>query len=367
MRKKVAIIIPTKNRSKFLVELLKYYNEIECRHTIYIGDASNSKHVGIVLSVIKSLNNKINIVHKQYPEFCRGARDIGITVKKMLEVVEEEYVVYSGDDDYYIPRALDKCVDFLETNLDYSSVHGFGNFVKYDENIGKSIIGGRYYLNEYQGVSGAERLKIFINKSSNLLMSIHRKESFMRACRNMELLTATLFIELMPGSMSTTLGNSKRLNELYLIRGIHGARDVQPKLIENIIDPEWLNSLQIYIRTLSDEIKTVDGVDEESAKQIVKQGLSMYLKRSIEEAYCEGEALSRKNLGKRILGKMKKMVPLFVKNFAKKNIGLFINDKKLQESICYTSELLPEAEPYYNERMAILMSFNRIENVSLAE
>lgn len=367
MRKKVAIIISTKNRSNFLVELLKYYNEIECRHTVYIGDASNPKHVEIVLSAIKSLSNKINVVHKQYPEFCRGARDIGVTVKKLLEVVEEEYVVYSGDDDFYIPRSLDKCVDFLETNRDYSSVHGFGNFVKYDENIGKSIIGGRYYLNEYQGASGAERLKMFINKSSNLLMSIHRKESFMRACRNMELLTATLFIELMPGSMSTVLGNSKRLNELYLIRGIHDSRDIQPKLIENIIDPEWLHSLQIYIRTLSEEIKTVDSVDEENAKQIVERGLSIYLKRSIEDAYCEREALSQKNLSKRILDKMKKIIPLFVKNFINKNIGLFANDKKRLDSICYTSELLPETEPYYKERMAILMSFNKIRNVSLAE
>lgn len=367
MKKKVAIIIPTKNRSNFLVELLKYYNEIECRHTIYIGDASNPKHVEIVLSAIKSLSNKINVVHKQYPEYCRGARDIGITVKELLEVVEEEYVVYSGDDDFYIPRSLDKCVDFLETNLDYSSVHGFGNFVKYDEDIGKSIIGGRYYLNEYQGASGAERFKMFINKSSNLLMSVHRKERFIEACRNIELLTATLFIELMPGSMSTTQGNSKRLNELYLIRGIHGARDIQPKLIENIIDPEWLHSLQIYISTLSEEIRKVDGVDEENAKQIVEQGLSMYLKRSIEEAYCEREALSRKNLSKRILDKMKKNIPLFVKNCIKKNIGLFVNDKKLQEGICYTSELLPKAESYYNERMAILMSFDRIRNVSLTE
>jgi len=362
MKKRAAIIISTKNRSNFLVELLKYYSEFKCKHTIYIGDASNPKHFEIVMSAIKSLSNKINIVHKQYPEFCRGQIDVGITVKKLLEIVEEKYVVYSGDDDFFIPRALNKCVDFLETNLEYSSVHGFGNYAFYDEKIGKSIIGGRYYLNEYRGLSGAERLEMFNNKSSNLLMSVHRKEVFTEACRNMELLSAAMFIELMSASMSTILGNSKSLNELYLIRGLHCARYIQPELIENIIDPEWWNSLQIYIRTLSEGIIKVDGVDEEKAKQIVEQGLSIYLKKSIVEVYCERVTMSRRNISECILDKVRKSVPLLVKNLIKESIGMLSNDKRLQDSIYYTSELLPESESYYNERMEILMLFNRRRN-----
>ena len=61
MGKKVAIIIPTKNRPEKLIELLKYYAEIKSCHTIYIGDASDSQRINEIIPTIKSLSKYINI------------------------------------------------------------------------------------------------------------------------------------------------------------------------------------------------------------------------------------------------------------------------------------------------------------------
>ena len=41
---KVAILIPTMNRSDFLIRQLNYYANVKSQHPIYIGDASNIEH-----------------------------------------------------------------------------------------------------------------------------------------------------------------------------------------------------------------------------------------------------------------------------------------------------------------------------------
>ena len=125
---KVAIIISTKNRSEFLIALLKYYAEIKSHHTLYIGDASEEYHLNKTIPVINSLSSKINIVFRQYPEYSRGQTDNAKTIAKMLEIVEEKYSVGSGDDDYFIPKSLEKCADFLENNPNYCSAHGNGTY-----------------------------------------------------------------------------------------------------------------------------------------------------------------------------------------------------------------------------------------------
>ena len=186
MNKKVAIIISTKNRSNSLINLIKYYAEIESQHTLYIGDASDPHHTNEIIPIVKSLRNDINIIYKQYPEYGRGIADLGKTVKKLLEFVEEEYVVGSGDDDYFIPKSLDKCVDYLENNSNYSSVHGYGTFIEYNETQQKSIVGGEYNLNAYKAESASERLKMFSNSPAGLFFSVHRKDIFRKSFQNVE-------------------------------------------------------------------------------------------------------------------------------------------------------------------------------------
>ena len=53
--KKVAIVISTKNRSEKLIELLKYYAEIESQHTLYIGDASDTYHINEIIQQMKNI------------------------------------------------------------------------------------------------------------------------------------------------------------------------------------------------------------------------------------------------------------------------------------------------------------------------
>lgn len=322
MTKKVAIIIPTKNRSKFIINLLKYYAEIESHHTLYISDASDSYHTNAIIPIIKSLRNDINIIHKQYPEYGRSVVDLGNSVKKILEFVEEEYVVGSGDDDYFIPNSLDKCVDFLENNLEYSSAHGYGTFLVYDDTEGKSFFKERYNINEYKAESASLRLKMYFNNYSPLFFSVQRTKIFRKAYKNFERLPISpdAFVEIMPASMSAILGNSKKLNLLYLIRGINPHRFKQNRLMNQITDSGWSNSVDIFIDTLSEEISILDGIDGKKSKAIVNQRFVDYLEKNILEQNYKNNTLSSKSIKKRILNKFKQSIPFYVKKIIKNKV-----------------------------------------------
>ena len=54
MKNKVAILIPTKNRSDFLIRQLKYYASVDSVHPIYIGDSSDENDKEKILSIINA-------------------------------------------------------------------------------------------------------------------------------------------------------------------------------------------------------------------------------------------------------------------------------------------------------------------------
>ena len=51
----LGILIPTLNRSDFVVRQLNYYASVNCHYTIYLGDSSNAHHLEAVLSAIERL------------------------------------------------------------------------------------------------------------------------------------------------------------------------------------------------------------------------------------------------------------------------------------------------------------------------
>lgn len=348
MKKIVAIIISTKNRPGKLIELLKYYAEIKSCHTLYIGDASDSQSINEIIPTIKSLSKYININYKQYPEYGRGQSDNAKTVAKILEYVEEEYVVVSGDDDYFIPKSLDECVDFLENNSEYTSVHGYGTFIKYEENVEKFIIGGRYNLNEYKADSACKRLKIFSNSYSVLSFSVHRLKIFKKTYKNIDKLPVypTLFEEILPTFMSAILGKSKKIDSLYLLRGTSPVRYKQSNLMEKLSDSGWSNSVEIFINTLSEELRILEGIDEIESKEIVKQGFIDYLEGGIKNYYCNKDVISLENIITHVLNKFKRSVPIYVKKFIRNNTML--NDYYDK------SGQLSKASPYYYEFRSLL-------------
>jgi glycosyltransferase involved in cell wall biosynthesis len=124
---KVSIIIPTRNRSKFLEEavrsvLAQTYRDFEI---IIIDDASTDTTSDIIsqkfASDIKSRRIKYIRNEKQME---RGfSRNIGVDISR------GEYIALLDDDDMWLPFHLEILVNFLDTNKSVNLV--FSNFINY--------------------------------------------------------------------------------------------------------------------------------------------------------------------------------------------------------------------------------------------
>ena len=98
----LGIIIPTLNRSDYIIRQLYYYARVNCPYTIYIGDSSDTEHFEKAVSAIGKLSHRIKVVHtKISPELVSHA-----VVKQLTDIVKEKYIAYIGDDDFFVPNSL---------------------------------------------------------------------------------------------------------------------------------------------------------------------------------------------------------------------------------------------------------------------
>ena len=116
--------------------------------------------------------------------------------------------------------------------------------------------------------------------------------------------------------------------------------------MEKITDSGWSNSVEIFINTLSEELRAIDGIDEIESKKIVKQGFIDYLEGCIKSYYSNKDMVSLENINKRVLNKFKQWIPVYVKKFIRNNIPL--NDYYDK------SGQLSKASPYYFEFRSLL-------------
>jgi glycosyltransferase domain-containing protein len=112
----LTIIIPTYNRSKNLIRLIKFYSEINVN--IIVLDASENQEFFVN-------NDQLNYIH------LRGSK-LHERLLYASKLVTTNYVAICADDDFLFPQGLEKCIEFLEINRDYSCVQGAYIRFKYD-------------------------------------------------------------------------------------------------------------------------------------------------------------------------------------------------------------------------------------------
>ena len=347
----VAIIIPTKDRSVFLIRQLCYYASVNCPYTIYIGDGSKVEHSNKIQSAVKKLKDKIKIVYVHYPDRNdnEGKHNSVVCMKELMGMVGEKYVVYVGDDDFLVPNSLGKCAEFLEVHPEYRSVQGKG--MKFEYIKGKSD--GTLHLScgPYRGLKDAEsecageRLRQFLGDYWVPMFSLHRTQEFYEDYKNADLLLNMGFTEIMPNCLTIIRGKSKSINCFYLVRQSgHAERWIWANNhLDWISKPSWQPSYEIFYNEITQALAVEMGVSEEEASVVAKKAFGKYLvKLALKEKILENNScLSRaKGMAKRIPG-MNEMY-----NIIQSRIPCLREEMKLQA-------LLLSSSPYNQEFMPL--------------
>jgi glycosyltransferase domain-containing protein len=333
----ITILIPTKNRSDFLIRLLNYYATTKYKHWISIGDSSDSLHINRTKECIGQLKNRLKIIYQEYPNFSEPE-----CTSRLIQSVSTPYLTFCPDDDFLIPESISRCINFLEKHPEYSVVVGkailftlknksgpYGEF----ENV------SYYNLRSISADSARERLLDHLANYSNPNFGVHRTKEFQEAYGNVILLKDGAFTEILANCMSCIQGKIKQLNCFYLIRQGHNRRYLLPDIYDWLTGKDWFDSYRIFHDTLVLALMQREGIDERRAQDTVKEGFWHYLYGGFSQKF---DFSVKARLKKRL-----KNIPL---------LGVFLQKIKSRLSFLENmslQSLLNKASPYYDNFLPI--------------
>ena len=340
---KVAILIPTMNRSEFIIRQLKYYSSLGSPHPVYIGDASDKEHSERTKHASEKLNDQITIHYYHWP----GHSDRQ-TMKRLGDVAKESYCAYNGDDDFLIPNSLSKCAEFLERNLDYRTAQGkavlFG--LKETGPVGTVSWVGKYRSNNNaEEDTGVDRILNFAKNYWVPEPSVHRRTEYVEDSSIAAEIQDRAFGELLRCFTFITKGKSKFIDCLHLIRQAHDARPFsQFNTFEWLTGPEWVPSFTLFIDSVIEALMKVQNLTEDEAKNTVNKAIWSYLFISLKRSYIKknnNQILFREWLrGFMILRKMANNVRLVRSKFTAKKGELSL-PALLNPSSPYHKDFIP--------------------------
>ncbi|MFA4905591.1 MAG: TIGR00180 family glycosyltransferase [Candidatus Margulisiibacteriota bacterium] len=275
----LTIVIPTMNRSDFLIRLLNYYANTGYKHRILIGDSSDPTHVEQAKNAIKEMEGKLSIIYQE----CPGL-GVGACLQKLMKSISTPYVAVLSDDDYLVPNGMDKCLVYLENHPEYNAAHGKAVLISLDVSGPNGQI---QHLGEYKQCSreegaASQRLIKHLSDYSSSTFCVYRTRSWQTMLKNSQEISDRSFSdELLFSGLSVVLGKVKELDCFYLVRQGHGQRYLLPDLFDWVTGSAWLPSYRIFRDRLIDELVRVDAIDERKAQDVVKQAFWSYLSRGL--------------------------------------------------------------------------------------
>ena len=146
---------------------------------------------------------------------------------KLVTECKEKYCAYSGDDDFLIPKSIDKCTNFLEENNDYRTAQGKSMifYFKKDGVYGNKIYSGAYLKNtSIEFEKSSDRAIHFGKNYFTPVFSVRRTKEYLQDLKNFDIIPDKNFGELIQCFSTICNGKSKELDCLYLVRQVHNKR-----------------------------------------------------------------------------------------------------------------------------------------------
>jgi glycosyltransferase domain-containing protein len=282
--KKVAILIPTKNRIEFAIRAIEYYASINSPHPIFIGDASKESSEELVL---KTAKNNVEVYYFHWENLY----DRPTAVKLAQEAKKTKITHYCaciGDDDFYIPRSLSLCADFLSGNPLYTTSQGRAFTIRLDQDGPYGDVADLciyWDKKELNGDTALERLEEMSTSYWVPNFSVHRITEFIDDYSVGINSVTDMRLGEYANVLSTAMnGKSKFIDCLYLARGIHKNQYGRLKQIkahgsrfEWITGVKWHTSYKELVNSLSSVLSAKDNLSFDVASEEIRFAIERLL------------------------------------------------------------------------------------------
>ncbi|MBN2456577.1 MAG: TIGR00180 family glycosyltransferase [Sedimentisphaerales bacterium] len=272
----LTILLPTQNRSSFLRRALKFYEEEGLLYKIYVIDSSHPSCKSEVRKIVKSSN--LNIELLDY-EFGVSVHDKEL---KSLNLVESEYVLMIGDDDFIFPNTIVRCVEFLNNNKDYTAAHG-RSYLFAVENAAtygriKSI---EVYPQAASVINSSEqRFKAHMRNWTTTAYSVQRTKNMREIIAVHRLFGDDIrFMELHWYATNVIRGKVAKLDRAYMFRQVSLRKEWDADAVSIWSEtPEFSEKKKILIKELSNDLTIGNSRTLEHNRKICASELTRWIK-----------------------------------------------------------------------------------------
>lgn len=268
----ISIIIPTKDRIKYLIRALEYYENLNFDGKILIVDGSKEeKHIEMCRK-ISNFKLNINVYKSPFAPL--------LAIRDVITEIKTNFVTFMGDDDYQIPSGLQKSINILNNRDDIIACHGLGLIIQdpiYNKNF--SIIDPGLYPGPHIIHNNSfERLIYQLENYACPFFSVFKIEPYRKIfdkLNNNDILSncndRLIYDELLHSSLMVIEGKIIRENYLQVIRGHHPGRKVSKDKWKSLSDKkDRIDSINYFTKTVSNRIATKNNISKSEYFKISK-------------------------------------------------------------------------------------------------
>ncbi len=260
---KITLIIPTHNRHQYLSRVLDYYNDINLR--ILVADSSQKEY---------PFKNGYEIDYFHYPNYLPQNK-----LADIIQKVKTPYVFLCADDDFIMPKAIEKCIEFLEKNNDYGSVQGkYVRFYNKSRNISFEPFYTTYKDYHFDAKSPIERMKQLLSTYIPVFYSIQMTKNLHQGLSFKDLSNGYLN-EIYLALMTVINGKHKVLPFYYGVREKtkYGKRRNYESLESFIKNPNNKEEYELFLNYVSKYISENYDYTFNDSKKYVQEAIDSYL------------------------------------------------------------------------------------------
>jgi len=211
----LTIIIPTKNKPEFVKRQLIYYRNQNFKGKIIFFDSSPKKIFNNLKKYILTNNYKnaqiFNVIGTSFDTFIYKAKK-----------VKTKYVLFSGDDDFYIVKSLSKMLSNLQNSSGFIGITGKALQIETKGTKNDKVLSYNFYnINSNMHHHPLNRLKQIAKNYSVPLFSILNTKKFLEIVHSVPTshkMHFTFQTEVLPCFLIALSGRIKKVQHLFLFR-----------------------------------------------------------------------------------------------------------------------------------------------------
>jgi glycosyltransferase domain-containing protein len=217
-----SVVIPTFEGTPFLKRTLDYFHHVSFKGRVVLADNSSGDHRKFVAACSSDYPD-LALEVRAFPETIRFLDKMAAT----LEKIDSQFVLLHAHDDFMVPQGVERCVDFLAANPDYSAARGriamFALARNAHEPAGQVAVSlVPHPMRGYEQPDAVERLLAHIERYASTFYSVHRRECLLESFRFTERATQNvIFFQYLSSCMAALLGKIRCSDELFYVRQGH--------------------------------------------------------------------------------------------------------------------------------------------------